>query len=171
MNKLMTAAMIAAVACGCVSVDKFHEGPADAQEGLSDHSYNPYAISYDIEKERKTGTGHSECWCWFFASNDGRHMSPPGITIDSGLKSAKESATYDVVEKAKADALVGALYKYTQTSKWLGFYKSTDVEVIGFPAHVKSVTQTLDRPVLIGKDQQVIRVKIGEKIENQTVVK
>jgi len=170
MKKLMMVGTLAAMVCGCVSVDKYHEGPANPQEGLSDCSCNPYSISYDIEKDRKSGVGHSECWCWIFSSNDGRHMSPPGITFDSGLRAAKESATYDVVEKANADALVGALYKYTKTSKWLGFYKSTDVEVFGFPAHVSKVTQNLDRPVLIHKDQQVIRVKVGEHVDNQTVV-
>jgi len=173
MKRLMVASALSAVALtGCVSIDKYHEGPVDPQQGLADWSANPYTISYDIEKERKTGLGHSECWFWFFSSSDGRHMSPPGITFDSGLRWAKESATYDVVEKNKADALVGALYKYTKTSKWGGIYKSTDCEVVGFPAHVKKVemVDVADRPVVISKDQQVVRIKPWEKIENQTVV-
>jgi len=173
MKKSLMASAIAAVALtGCVSIDKYHEGPVDPQQGLADLSANPYKINYDIEKDRKTGTGHSECWFWIFSCNDGRHMATPGITFDSGLRSAKESATYDVVDKAKADALVGALYKYTKTSKWLGIYRSTDCEVIGYPAHVKSVEMIADegRPVIISKDQQLVRVKGWEKVENQTVV-
>jgi len=170
-KSLVATALAAAALTGCVSVDKYHEGPVDPQEGLTDLSTNPYAIDYAVGKDRKTGTGHSECWFWIFSSNDGRHMSAPGITLDSGLRSAKESATYDVVEKTKADALVGALYKYTKTSKWLGIYKSTDCEVIGFPAYVKSVEMIKDRPVVISKDQQLIRIKQGEKIDNQTIVK
>ena len=37
--------------------------------------------------------------------------------------------------------------------------------MVGFPAFVKSIDMTYDRPVLIEKDQQVIRLKNWENLE------
>ena len=166
MKKIVLCALGAAALTGCVSIDKYREGDVQQQAGLADLSSNPYFIDYRVEDVRKTGSGHSECWFWFFSSSDGRHMNPPTLTLDAGLQAAKEAATYDAVEKANCDALMGTLYKWTKTSKWLGIYKSTDCEVIGFPAHVKSIKMIEDRPMLIDKDKQIIRLKNWEKLDS-----
>ena len=166
MNKLAMAAGILAVACaitGCTSVNVYREGDVDAQAFLDDASKNPYHIDYDVGKDRVKGSGKSTCWFWFFGGNDGRHMSPPGFSL-GGVRSAKESATFDAVENAKADTLVGALYRYTSVSKWLGIYKEVECEVVGFPAYVKSIEMINDRPVLVDKDHQVIRLKSWERL-------
>lgn len=166
MKKLMIPAVaIAMMTCGCLSVDVTRDGDVDAQQYLDDCSFNPYKINYKIGKQRVKGTGHSECWCWIFSFNDGRHMTPPGFTFSSAVRSAKESATFEAVENAKADTLLGAMYRTTQTSKWLGFYKSVDSEVIGFPAYVNEIQQIEDRPVLLHQGDQVIRVKPWEKLK------
>lgn len=164
MKKIILFALGAAALTGCVT-DKYREGDVQPQDGLDDKSANPFHIDYRVEDVRKTGVGHSECWFWFFSSNDGRHMAAPGFTLDAGLQSAKESATYDAVEKAGCDALMGAQYKWTKTSKFLGIYKATDVEVIGFPAHVKSIQMIDERPCVIGKDQQIIKLKSYETLD------
>ena len=152
------------VACGCSSVDIYREGEVDPQLYLTDTSYNPYYINFEVGKERVKGKGTSTCWFWFFAGNDGRHMPSPGFSL-GGIKAAKDSATFDAVESSKADTLVGAQYRYTCTSEWLGIYKEVNCEVVGFPAFVKSIDMVTDRPVLIEKDQQVIRLKNGEKLD------
>ena len=164
MKKLFIASALLAAACGCTSVDVYREGDVNALQYLTDNSSNPYHINYDVGKERVKGKGKSTCWFWFFASDDGRHMTPPGFSI-GGLKTAKESATFDAVESAKADTLVGAAYRYTSISEWFGIYKEIDCEVTGFPAFVKSIEMISDRPVLLEKDQQVIRLKNWEKLE------
>ena len=164
MKKVMIASALLAAACGCTSVDVYREGDVDALHFLTDTSYNPYHINYDVGKERVKGKGKSTCWFWIFSGNDGRHMPSPGFSM-GGVKTAKDSATFDAVESAKADTLVGALYRYTCTSEWLGIYKEVDCEVTGFPAFVKSIEMTEDRPVLLEKDQQVIRIKNWEKLE------
>ncbi len=162
-NVWLVFALLVAV-CGCTSVDIYREGKVDQQLYLTDTSCNPYHINFDVGKERVKGTGKSTCWFWFFAGDDGRHMPSPGFAL-GGVKTAKDSATFDAVESAKADTLVGAQYRYTCTSKWLGIYKEVDCEVVGFPAFVKSIDMTYDRPVLIEKDQQVIRLKNWENLE------
>ena len=164
MSKMLVPMVFACAAvCGCVSTDTYRDGAVDPQQGPDDVSLNPYKINYDLGKTRVKGSGRSECWFWFFSSNDGRHMAYPGFCFDSGISSAKESATFDAVEGANADALVGAMYKYTKTSKFLGIFKSVDCEVIGFPAKVIGVEKIEDRPVRIHKDEQVIRIKTWEK--------
>jgi len=165
MKKLLIPAVLTCVAAtGCVSINTYREGDVEPQEGLQDYSANPYKINYDLGQQRVKGSGKSECWFWFFSSGDGRHMSYPGVCFDSGVATAKESATFDAVESAKADALMGAMYRYTKTSKFWGIYKSVDCEVIGFPAKVSGIEKIEDRPVLIKKEDQVIRLKPWEKL-------
>ena len=101
---------------------------------------------------------------WFFSSSDGRAYAAPGITFDFGTSAAKDAATYDAVENAQCDALLGCMYRVTKISKWLGIYKETKAEVKGFPANVKSIDLIKDRPVLLDKDQQIIRLNSWEAI-------
>lgn len=165
MKKMLIPAVLGLLVCGCASVNVYRDGDVDAQEYLDDTSYNPYKINYRVGDSRVKGSGKAECWFWFFSSNDGRHMSAPGITFDSGVAAAKESATFEAVENAKADTLVGAMYRWTKTSKWLGIYKSVECDVIGFPAFVKNIEMIEDRPMLLHKDDVVIRLKPWEKLK------
>ena len=166
MNKMMVAAVCGIALAGCTSVQvvKDYGYLNDAQDKMTDLSSNPYHIDYDVAPERVTAEGMSTCWFWFFASDDGVKMSSPGFTFDSGLAAAKDSATFKAVENAKCDALMGCIYQYTKTSKWLGIYKENKCEVKGFPANVKSINLIQDRPVLIDKDKQVIRLKPWEQL-------
>lgn len=165
MKRLIGAAFFVSALSGCVTEEIYREGDVDAQAGLVDNSVNPYKINYDLGQQRVSGSGKSECWCWFFSSNEGRYMSFPGFSFDAGVSAAKASATFNAVENAKADALMGAMYRYVRTSKWLGFYKSVKCDVIGFPAFVNGIEKIEDKPVVIEKDQQIIRMKPWEKIE------
>lgn len=162
------AGLVGAAITGCTSVEVVREGSYnDAQLKMADLSNNPYHIDWDIEKARVDGAGTSTCWCWFFSSSDGRSYSAPGFTFDSAVSSAKDAATFDAVEKAKCDALLGCMYRVTKTSKWLGFYKETKAEVKGFPAHVKSIELIKDRPVMLDKDVQIIRLQNWEKLSQE----
>lgn len=164
MKKLLIPALAALALVGCKTVNEYREGDVDGLAFLDDTSRNPYHITYDVEKERVTANGVSDTWFWFFSSTDGHHMTPPGFGVGA-VRAAKESATYNAVEAANADTLVGALYRYTTTSEYLGIHKSVKCQVTGYPAHVKSIEMTEDRPVLIGKDQQVIRLKNWENLK------
>ena len=159
---------LAAAFAGCTSVEIAREGSYnDAQLKMRDCSDNPYHIDWDIAHERVTGSGSSTCWCWFFSSSDGRAYDAPGFSFGSGVSAAKDAATYDAVEKAKCDALLGCMYRLTKTSKWLGFYKETKAEVKGFPANVKSIELIKDRPVILEKDKQIIRLNNWEYISTK----
>ena len=164
MKKVCIVSALLVAMCGCTTVDIYREGTVDPQLYLTDNSHNPYHINFDVGKQRVKGTGKSTCWFWFFAGDDGRHMPSPGFSL-GGVKTAKDSATFDAVESSKADTLVGAQYRYTCTSQWFGIYKEVSCEVVGFPAFVKSIDMLEDRPVLIEKDQQVIRLKNWEHLE------
>jgi len=165
MKKLMVVSTLAAVMAGCTSVEITREGSYnDAQLKMSDCSNSPYHIDWDIRHERVSGTGVSTCWFWFFSSSDGHSYASPGFTFDSGVAAAKDSATFDAVENANCDALLGCMYRTTKTSKFFGIYKETKAEVKGFPADVKSIDLIKDRPVILNKDQQVIRVNSWENL-------
>ena len=163
MKKILIPALLGLMACGCASIDTYREDDVDGLKYLTDQSGNPYYIDYSVGADRVQGAGKSTCWFWFFGGNDGRHLNPPGFGI-GGIQTAKESATFDAVETAKADTLVGAQYRYTCTSKWLGIYKEVSCEVRGFPAFVKGVKMIEDRPVVLDKDHQIIRLKNWEKL-------
>ena len=168
MKKLAIVAIAGAVFAGCTSVEITREGSYnDAQLKMSDISENPYHIDWEVAPTRVDGTGKSTCWCWFFASTDGRSYSAPGFTMDSAVSAAKNAATYDAVEKAKSDALLGCMYRVTKTSKWLGFYKETKADVKGFPANVKSIEISKDRPVLVDKNLQIVRLPNWEELSTK----
>jgi len=165
MNKVaMVSCVVAASALvGCTSIEITREGGYnDAQLKMNDKSHNPYHIDWDVKHKRVTSEGTSTCWFWFFASTDGCRYAAPGFTLDSGVSAAKDSATFHAVEDAKSDALLGCMYRITKTSKFLGIYKEVKAEVKGYPADVKSIELIKDRPVLIGKDQQIVRLKNWE---------
>ena len=167
MNKLMVVAGMAAMIVGCTSVDVTREGTYnDAQLKMADCSNNPYHIDWDVANERVEGSGSSTCWFWFFSSTDGRKYAAPGFTFDSGVAAAKDSATFDAVEKAKCDALLGCMYRTTKISKCLGIYKETRSEVKGFPANVKAIELIKERPVALEKDIQILKLKPWEKLED-----
>lgn len=168
----MVVAAAAAALAGCTSVEITREGSYnDAQLKMADCSNNPYSIDWDVKPSRVDGTGASTCWFWFFASTDGRSYAAPGFTFDSGVSAAKDSATFDAVEKANSDALLGCMYRITKTSKWLGIYKETRADVKGFPADVKAITLIKDRPVVLHKDQQIVRLSPNEKLDTSAIPK
>lgn len=165
MNKLMVVTALAVAVVGCTSVEVIREGSYnDAQLKMADCSNNPYHIEWDVARDRVNGVGSSKCWFWIFTSTDGCKYAAPRVTFGSGLSAAKDSATFDAVEKAQCDALLGCMFRTTKTSKWLGIYKETKSEVKGFPANVKSIELIKDRPVLMQKDQQVIRLQPWETL-------
>ena len=53
----------------------------------------------------------------------------------------------------------------TKTSKWFGLYRETRADVKGFPADVKSIELIKNRPVVIQKDRQIIRLTPSEKLD------
>ena len=167
MKKLTFVAAVAALVAGCTSVEVTREGSYnDAQLKMRDCSDNPYHIDWDVEHQRVEGSGSSTCWFWIFSSTDGRRYAAPGFTFDSGVSAAKDAATFDAVEKAKCDALLGCMYRTTKTSKWLGIYKETKSDVKGFPANVKSIELISDRSVVLEKDVQILKLKPWEKLDD-----
>lgn len=166
MKKLMAVTALGMILAGCTSVQVYKDYGYlnDPQEKMTDQSRTPYYIDYTVGDKRVTGEGSSRCWFWFFSIDDGFSMDGPGFTFDPAMSAAKNSATFKAVESAKCDALMGCIYQYTKTSKWLGIFKETRCEVKGFPANVKSINLIEDRPVVINKDQQIVRIKPWETL-------
>lgn len=161
MKQMMMVAGAALLMAGC-STSYHVERDTQLAPTMSDGSCNPYYIDYTIRSERVKGTGTSSCWFWIFASSDGRSAPVPSPDVNWGIHAAKASATYDALENAKADALMGTLYRYKVSDYF--FYKEVECEATGFPANMKSVNMIQDKPVVLPKDVQVIRIKPWETL-------
>lgn len=161
MKQMILAAGAALLMAGCTS---FHvERDTQLAPTMTDGSCNPYYIDYSIKNERVKGTGMASCWFWIFASSDGRFAPVPTFDASRSVHAAKASATYDALENAKADALMGTLYRYKVNDYF--FYKEVECEATGFPANMKSVNMIQDKPVVLSKDSQVVRLKPWETLD------
>jgi len=135
MKKLMFAAMVAAVACGCVTVNKNDGGNSDLQP----------AVAKDVIHEKlsvadKTVSAQDQVnclfgiFCWGSTATHVCDQSEFGF----GMKAkAKDGAYANACDAAKCDQIVGARYKIT-TEDYFVFAKCK-AEVTGFPAKVEKV--------------------------------
>ncbi len=135
MKRVTMAAAAALLVAGCTS---FHvERDTQLAPTMSDYSSNPYYIDYSIGNDRAKGTGSASCWFWIFVSSDGKFAPVPSIDMSWAVRAAKASATYDALENGRADALMGALYRYKVRDYFV--YQKVECEATGFPANMKSV--------------------------------
>ena len=139
MKKLMAVAMIAAVACGCVSVNKNDGGTACLKPAVvKDAVYEKYTIS---DKEVTANAqavgifgfiiiGDAEATHW--ADNvDGTSV------FMSTAAMAKNNAYSKACEENKCDSLVAA--RYTVTRKNYFVFDQASATVTGYPAKLDGI--------------------------------
>ena len=139
MNKLITVAMVAAIACGCVSVHK-NDGGTDTlrPKVVKDAVYEKYTIGETPVKAKATAVGI----CGFIIVGD------PDVThvaddVDSNVRYfgsaavAKNGAYSKACEENDCDAIVGARYKVKRTNYVV--YDQSVVEITGYPAKLEGV--------------------------------
>ncbi|MBQ8126301.1 MAG: hypothetical protein IJ173_10570 [Kiritimatiellae bacterium] len=146
MKKLVAVAMIAAVACGCVSVNKNDGGTVCLKPAVvKDAVYEKYTISDKAvtAKAQAVGIcgfiviGDAEATHW--ADNvDGtaRFMSTPAM--------AKNNAYSKACEENKCDSLVAARYSVTRKNYFV--FDQATATVTGYPAKLDGI-EVLPAPV------------------------
>lgn len=137
MKKLMTAAVITAVACGCISVNKNDGGESNLRPCvLKDRIYEKYSVA------DKTVSAQDQVHCLFGFITWGSSATHTADQTDDllafGMKAkAKNGAYANACDAAKCDQLVATRYKITTTDYYV--YANCKAEVTGYPATVKGV--------------------------------
>ncbi len=132
-----------------------------------------YYTQYEVSPTKVKASGTSKVWFWLFTSGD-----PKYADIDYGsfwdcfwpsryaVNRAKSAATYDACEKAKADHLLAATYRYVVTNYF--FVSTVKCEVSGFPATGTGVKWVERKPILIEKNKEIIYVEPHEVVSDMT---
>lgn len=166
MKKVMSIAAVALFAfAGCTS---YHTDRAtQAQVEPVSYAGPGYHTEWKVADQRAKGEGCARAWFGIWTSGDSKYADVPGLHVpffarDRAILRAKSSATYNAIEQTKADALLGAAYKYTVTNCL--FFTTVKCEVVGFPADVTGVKLHEDQPVLVDKTKEIIRIKPWERV-------
>ena len=137
MNKLIAAALVAAVACGCVTVNKNDGGESNLRaKVVKDVLHEKYTVS------DKTVSASDEIQCLFGFICWGSSATHIADTTDEiipvgMIPKAKNGAYANACDAAGCDQLVGTRYKVTTTDYFV--YTTCKAEVTGYPASVSSI--------------------------------
>ena len=134
MNKLMIGAVIAAVACGCVSVNKNDGGNSKLKVGVVNDGMH---LKYEVGKERVSGSDKVNCLFGFITWGSTGHICDQSESGFGAKDDVKNGAYANACDAAKCDQIVGA--RYTITKKDYFVFSQLQAEVSGFPARVTSV--------------------------------
>jgi len=126
-----------------------------------------YHTNWDVARTRTSANASAGVILGIFTTGEGLYAKTPTLfpgflPLGTAIEDAKAAATYKACNAAKADALLGAIYDYQVRDYF--FVKWIDCSVRGYPAVMTSVEITKDKPVLIGKDQQLVRIGIDESL-------
>lgn len=161
------AGLILATLTGCVT---YHtERGTQALENPSAGDVPNYRTEWEVSQKRVTAEGFSRIWFGFIVSGETKYAEVPGWHLATSASSraihrAKAAATYEACDETNADALLGISYRYKLTNYL--FFTTVSCEATGFPATVRRLVIQEDQPILIDKNQELIRLKPWEKVQN-----
>ncbi len=132
---------------------------------------NPvYRTEWDIKTNKVSADGSARILFWIFTSGEPKYADIPChsgfFPTDRAVYKAKAAATYTACTNSKSDALLGAIYNYKITNYF--FTSTVECSVRGFPATVSGIKLIEDKPILIDKDSQIVRVKQDETVIDYT---
>lgn len=146
MKKLIVGLSLAAVACGCVSVNQNDGGNACRRPCIAKDIVHE---KFTVGKDPVTASDSINClfgWiCWGSSSThiadavcDGSGEKPIlGIFDNKGIKQAKNGAYANACDAANCDQIVGAKYKVTTKDYFV--FKQINAEVKGYPSTLTGV--------------------------------
>lgn len=135
MKKLMMVMTIAAVATGCITVNKNDGGNSCIKPGqVKDRIH----LKYQVEKKTVSASDQVHCLfgfiCWGSTASHTADQGEPGL----GCKAlAKNGAYVNACDAAKCDQIAGA--RYTITTDDYFVYKKCKAEITGYPVKVVDV--------------------------------
>ena len=146
MKKLIVGAAVAAIACGCVSVNQNDGGNACRRPCIAMDIVHE---KFTVDQKTVSAEDNINClfgWiCWGSSAThhadvvcDGGAQKPLlGIFDNKGIKQAKNGAYANACDAAKCDQVVGAKYKVTTKDYFV--FKQIKAEITGYPATLTGV--------------------------------
>lgn len=132
MKKLLSIAMVAALAAGCITVNKNDGGNSSIKPGQVKDNIH---LKYQVDKDVVTASDQIHCLfgfiCW---GSTATHTADDGEFGFSCATVAKNGAYANACDAAKCDQIAGARYKLTTEDYFV--YKKCKAEVTGFPVKV-----------------------------------
>jgi hypothetical protein len=135
MKKLLAVATIAAVAAGCITVNKNDGGNSCIKPGqVKDRIH----LKYSVDKTTVSASDQIHCLfgfiCWGSTASHNADQGEGGLTISSKVKNG---AYANACDAAKCDQIAAARYKVTTKDYFV--YQKCDAEVTGYPVKVTDV--------------------------------
>lgn len=132
MKKLLATMAIAAVAAGCITVNKNDGGNSCLKPGqIKDRIH----LKYELNKTKVTASDQIQCLfgfiCW---GSSATHTADQGEAGFGCTDKAKNGAYANACEAAKCDQIAGA--RYTITTDDYFVYKKCKAEVTGYPVKI-----------------------------------
>ncbi|MGN0845829.1 MAG: hypothetical protein ACI4RA_00415 [Kiritimatiellia bacterium] len=136
MKKILCAVALAAVACGCITVNKNDGGNANIRPNIVKDKIHE---KYTVGQTPVSATDNVKCLfgfiCWGSTATHVADCSDAGLV--GAVAKAKNGAYANACDAGKCDAIVGT--RYTVTTDDYFVYQEVKAEVKGYPANVTSV--------------------------------
>ncbi len=131
MKKLMIAAAMSALACGCASINKNDGGNSRLKPQVVKDRVH---LKYEVGKKRVKGADQLNCLFGLICWGSSAHIADEGESCFGAKGKAKNGAYANACDAANCDQLVGA--RYTVATKDYFVFKKVHAEVSGYPAKV-----------------------------------
>ena len=141
MKKLMIGAVVAAIACGCVSVNQNDGGNACRKPCIAKDIVHE---KFTVADKTVSAEDNINCLfgfiCW---GSSATHIADAVCTgsslglIPSGMDKAKNGAYANACDAAKCDQIMAARYKVTTDDYFV--FKKYQAEITGYPATLTGV--------------------------------
>ena len=131
MKKIMMAASVAALACGCVSVNKNDGGNSCLKPcPIKDRVH----VKFEVGKDRVQASDQLNCLFGWICWGSTAHIADQGEFGFGAQAKAKNGAYANACDAAKCDSIAAARYKI-ETEDYFVF-KKVKAEVSGYPVKV-----------------------------------
>ena len=142
MKKLMIGAVVAAVACGCVSVNQNDGGDACRRPCVAKDIVHE---KFTVADKTVSAEDNINCLfgfiCWGSSAThiaDAVCSRTSGISLlPRGIEKAKNGAYANACDAAKCDQIMAAKYKVTTDDYFV--FKKYKAEITGYPANLTGV--------------------------------
>ena len=131
MKKLVTSMAIAALACGCLSVNKNDGGNSNLKPCTVKDAIH---LKYEIGNERVQASDQINCLFGWICWGSTAHTADQSEFGFGANAKAKDGAYANACDAAKCDQIAGA--RYTITTEDYFVFKKVKAEVSGFPVKV-----------------------------------
>ena len=131
MKKLMTAMALAALACGCASINKNDGGNSCLKPGVIKDSIH---LKYEIGKDRVQAQDQINCLFGWICWGSSAHIADQGEFGCGANAKVKNGAYANACDAAKCDQIAGARYSITTEDYFV--FKKVKAEISGYPVKV-----------------------------------